>query len=30
VLLFGQGEPLGQGVEHPAELELPQHLLQVG
>lgn len=29
VLLAGQGESLGQGVEHTAEFELAHHLLQV-
>src|SRR6476661_2595040 len=30
VVSFGQGQPLGQGVEHLAEFEAPQHLFQVG
>ncbi len=28
-LLVGQGEPLGQGVEHPPEFELAHHTLKV-
>jgi hypothetical protein len=29
VVLAGQGEPFGQGVEHAPEFELAHHLLQV-
>jgi hypothetical protein len=29
VLLLGEGEPLGQSVEHLAEFEPPQHLFEV-